>query len=225
MCTRMLVAAGVMEYSGHVSARLAEGDRFLIQRVADVRAELEPDRLLVVDLDGRVLEGDGKPPSELFIHSEIYKRREDVGAVVHFHHDRTTLFSLVQGLELVPVKNHAARWATGIPVHHNAAHIDTPALGAALALTLGSANGALLRAHGEVVVAEDVPTLFADAVHFVENADTLAQATVLGTVLPLDKDETEAFLSTFDRQHHAEKLWAYYAASAAHAGVIPESWA
>ncbi len=224
MCTRLLVAAGIMEYSGHVSARTASGEHLVIQPVDDVRSELQPERLLVVDFDGKIVEGQGIPPSEVFIHTEIYRARPDVGAVVHFHHDRTTLFSLVKGLELVPVKHHASRWASGIPVHRDSSHIDSPEKGDALAVTLGEANAALLRAHGEVVVAENVRALFVDSVHFVENAEALAQALVLGPVDPLEPDEIASFLATFHRDKHVKKVWAYYTAAASRAGIVPSDW-
>ena len=133
--TRMLVDAGIVGYSGHLSAR-AGRDRLLIQPVDDVRAQLRPDRLLVVTLGGDVVDGDGQPPSELSIHTEIYRARPDVEAVAHFHHDPTTVFTLVDGCAVVPVKNHASRWAAGVPVHPDPSHIATAEQGRALAATL-----------------------------------------------------------------------------------------
>ena len=221
--TRMLVDAGIVGYSGHLSAR-AGGDRLLIQPVDDVRAQLRPDRLLVVTLGGDVVDGDGQPPSELSIHTEIYRARPDVEAVAHFHHDPTTVFTLVDGCPVVPVKNHASRWAAGVPVHPDPSHIATAEQGRALAATLGHGYAALLRAHGEVVVAEDVRTLFADVVHFVENALVLASALALGPVTPLSAAECARFNATFHRARHARKLWRYYTTVAAAAGRLPAGW-
>src|SRR5712691_7114446 len=67
--SRMLVDAGILGYSGHLSTRVGDGGRLLIQPVDDVRAELRPDRLLIVTLEGDVADGDGRPPSELAIRS------------------------------------------------------------------------------------------------------------------------------------------------------------
>lgn len=220
--TRMLVDAGILGYSGHLSARTGDGDQVIIQPVADPRAELRPDRLLVVTLDGEVVDGDGRPPSELAIHTEIYRSRPDIGAIAHFHHDPTTVFSVVSGHRLVPVKNHASRWAAGVPIHPDPSHICTREQGRALATTMGDGYAALLRAHGEVVVAESLPAVFADVIHFVENAAALAQAIVLGPVLPLSAAECATFASTFDRKGHARKLWTYYTTVAAAAGRLPE---
>ena len=79
-CTRILVAEGGMDYSGHVSARLPDGDTFLIQPMATPRGELRPEDLIEVGLDGRA-RGFGQgvtPPAELYIHSQIYRARRDV---------------------------------------------------------------------------------------------------------------------------------------------------
>ena len=217
----MLVDAGILGYSGHLSARV--GDRLLIQPVDDARAELRPDRLLLLTLDGDVAGGDGRPPSETAIHTEIYRARPDVGAVAHFHHDPTTVFTVVEGHRVVPVKNHASRWSSGVPVHPDPSNIVTAEQGRALAATLGRRQAALLRAHGEVVVAEDVQTLFADVVHFVENATLLARALTLGQVRPLSQAECDSFAATFRRGRHARKLWTYYTTVAASAGRLPDA--
>jgi L-ribulose-5-phosphate 4-epimerase len=221
VATRMLVDAGILGYSGHLSARAGGGERLLIQPVDDPRAELRPDRVLLVTFDGEVLDGDGRPPSELPIHAEIYRARPDVRAVAHFHHDPTTVFTVAGAHPVVPVKNHASRWSSGVPVHPDPSHIATAAQGRALAATLGGCNAALLRAHGEVVVAEDVRTLFTDVVHFVENAALLASALALGPVRPLSGAECDRFTATFRRDRHAGKVWAYFTAVAAAAGRLP----
>ena len=61
-------AEGILDYSGHVATRLPGGETFLIQTGLDSRAELRPERLLVVDYDGNVVEGEGKVPAELALH-------------------------------------------------------------------------------------------------------------------------------------------------------------
>ncbi|HEX3517187.1 MAG TPA: class II aldolase/adducin family protein [Trebonia sp.] len=219
--TRMLVDEGILNYSGHLSVRVGDGQTILIQPVDEPRAELRPDRVLTVNLDREIIAGTGRPPSETAIHTEIYRARPDVGAVAHFHHDPTTVFTVAGDQPIVPVKNHASRWLSGVPVHPDPSHISSTEQGQELAATLGGCQAALLRSHGEVVVAENIRTLFADVVHFVENANLLARAMTLGKVHPLSADECASFQATFKRQGHARKLWIYYTAVAAAAGRLP----
>ena len=224
--TLILVAEDILGYSGHVSTRLPGGEGFLIQPVDQSRAELRPEHLLVCGLDGKKRTGpDGvRPPSEVFLHSEIYKARPDVNAIAHFHHDLTTTFSLVEDASLVPIKNHAVRWESGIPTHPDPSHVSSTQLGQAAAKTLGPHHAMLIRAHGQAVVAETVPALLVDCIHFVENAQVLYRASVLGRVKPLSATEMEAFREDFKRDMHTAKLWRYYIGRARDSGVLPKDW-
>ncbi len=225
-CTRLLKMEGIMDYSGHVSARLPGGDGFVIQDLDIPRGDVAPENLLLADVEGQKTDGpDGLfPPAEVYIHSEILKARPDVGAVAHVHPDTAILFTLADGPTLSPVRNHASRWADGFPVHGDPGHINSPETGRALADTLGGHNAALIRAHGIVVVAESVPALLIDCVHFVENAEAFYRAAQLGPVLPLTADEMAGFLERFRRPRHIRKLWAYYVGRAVAAGLIPAAW-
>jgi ribulose-5-phosphate 4-epimerase/fuculose-1-phosphate aldolase len=224
--TLMLNAESILGYSGHVSVRLPESDAFLIQSFDQSRAELRPEHLLVCGFDGKVRRGPSgvRPPSEVFLHTEILRARPDVQAAAHFHHDLTTTFSLVEDVPLRPVKNHAVRWESGIPVHPDPSHVSTPALGRSLAATLGSHHALLIRAHGQVVVAESLPALFVDCVHFVENAEALYRAATLGRVKPLSAAEMAGFRHDFDRDRHVAKLWRYYVGQGRSSGLLPEAW-
>ncbi|MDB5754547.1 MAG: Methylthioribulose-phosphate dehydratase [Massilia sp.] len=225
-CTLMLNELDIMGYSGHVSARLPDGQGFLIQSINQSRASLRPEMLLIVDMHGKLASGpEGlRPPSEVFLHSEILRARPDVNSIAHFHQDRTTVFTLVEDVKLVPIKNHAVRWASGIPVHPLPNHINTPERGQALVQTLGPHHAALIRAHGQVVVAESVPGVLIDAVHFVENAQAMYEASMLGKVKPLTADEIALFEKDLKREKHIGKLWTYYVGRARSLGLIEPEW-
>ncbi len=222
----LLNAEDILGYSGHVSVRLPGTDTFLIQPVDQSRAQLRPEHLLVCGMDGksRSTSNRARPPSEVFIHSEIFRARPDVNAVAHFHHDLTNTFSLVEDAKLVPIKNHAVRWESGIPTHPDPSHVSSPGLGRSVADTLAAHHALLIRAHGQVVVAEDLPSLLSDCVHFVENAVALYHASVLGKVMPLTEKEMTAFRDDFHRGPHASKLWLYYVGKGLDSGTLPREW-
>lgn len=225
-CTRIMNMEGLIDYSGHVSVRLPDGSGLLVQSFDDPRDALEPDDLLICDFDGNKIDGpaDKAPPSEVYIHTEILKARPDVNAVGHFHPDTATTFTLVDDRPLVPVKNHAARWVDGIPVHPDPGHINSVETGQELAATLGACHAALIRAHGVVVVAESVPALLIDSVHFEENAEALYRASALGHVTGLSREELESFAVRFNRPKHIAKLWKYYVGRGIDAGSVPDAW-
>src|SRR5215813_2924925 len=135
--TRLLESEGILDYSGHVSARIPGRDAFVIQIGSTSRAEVAPATTLVMDYSGKVIEGDGEPPSELPIHLEILKRRPDVAAVLHSHMEMAIAFTMMEGVKLVPMRARASRWKSGIPTHPDPSHIKYTEQGVALANTLG----------------------------------------------------------------------------------------
>jgi L-ribulose-5-phosphate 4-epimerase len=224
--TLLLNDLGILGYSGHIGARLPGREALLIQSFDQSRSEVGPSDLLTCDFDGRVIAGAAgvKPPSEVYLHCEVFRARSDVNAIAHFHHDRTTAFTLAKGVKLAPVKNHAVRWASGIPVHADPSHVSDAKKGRALARTLGNHQGLLIRAHGQVIVAESVQAALIDSIHFVENAQAMHDAAVLGPVLPLTAGEMKMFAGDFDRARHIDKLWEYYVGRGRAGGVLPPDW-
>jgi L-fuculose-phosphate aldolase len=99
---RSLAAAGLVSgTSGNLSVR--EGERIAVSPTGAVLADLQPEQVTVIDLDGAVV-GDGlAPTSEVDLHLEVY-RRYGAGAVVHTHAPMATALSVV--LDEVPVVHY-----------------------------------------------------------------------------------------------------------------------
>ena len=225
-CTRMFHHLKILDHSGHVSVRLPDDGGFLIQAVATSRSKLEPKDIFTLGLDGEILGGPAGtvPAAEFHIHSEIYKVRPEVNAVLHAHPKLPILFTIAEGAKLIMVLNHAYRWRNGVPVHPDSAHIDTVELGRDMVATMGDANAVLLRAHGIVLASENIQSLLIDGIHFDRNAQALFEATSLGKPIPMSDTEFDIFEERFDRAKHGAKLWHHYATSAIEAGVLPEAW-
>ena len=121
-CTRLLNNEEILGYSGHVSVRLPDRETLLIQSFDSSRNDLTPEELFIVDLDGNVLDGpsDGRPVNEVEIHSEVLRARDDVNAVLHYHPEIATLFTMTEGIELKPMKKSC------LPVGKR--HPDTPGI-------------------------------------------------------------------------------------------------
>jgi L-fuculose-phosphate aldolase len=91
----------VANHDGNISVRLT-GKRLLITPTAYSKADVDDGSLIIVDLDGKVLEGRRKPFSELELHLAAYRARPEVEVVLHAHPPFATAFGLV-GLELTPL--------------------------------------------------------------------------------------------------------------------------
>lgn len=74
--------------SGNVSVRIPGTEKVLIKITGRSMAEAEDRDFILLDLDGKILEGregEGRPSKEVNFHLGIYRAREDVGAVLHTH--------------------------------------------------------------------------------------------------------------------------------------------
>lgn len=100
--SRRLHAMGwVANHDGNLSVRLT-GHRLLITPTAYSKLDVDEASLIIVDLEGQVLEGRKKPFSELELHLAAYRARPEVEVVLHAHPPAATAFGLV-GLELSPL--------------------------------------------------------------------------------------------------------------------------
>ncbi|MGH3170369.1 MAG: class II aldolase/adducin family protein, partial [Trebonia sp.] len=158
---RVLYQQGLTDYLGHCSARIAGTDRVVIKpkhsKTVRSPGQLGPDDMIVIDLDGNLIEGSDAPPAECFIHTEIYRARPDVQAVVHTHQRAATLLGVV-GANLLPVLHVPAVLTDGgvMPSWPCPLLVTDRELGRKLAAALGPAGLCHLQGHGIVSVAADI---------------------------------------------------------------------
>jgi hypothetical protein len=74
------------------------------------------------------------------------------------------------------------------------------------------------------VTAESIPALFVDCVHFVENADAMYAASLLGEVRTLSAEDVRIIQADLNRPKHIAKLWRYYVGRSKSRGILPASW-
>jgi len=215
---RILYRQGVVDGFGHISARHpARADRFLMS------ASLAPGRvgkddIMEFDLDAKPIDPRGRSIySERFIHSEIYKARPDVNAVLHSHSPTVIPFSVSQ-VPLRPIMNQAGFLVPDVPVFEmrkvagsRSLLVTDGALGKAVAETLGSRAVALMRGHGNVVVGPSVQRVVARGIYTEINARLLWQAITLGgPIIHLDAEEAKAGEAVRDRSeagHSTDRIW------------------
>ena len=95
---RMYDRGYVFSNDGNISARL-DDERFLITPTGVSKGFMNPEDLIVVDLNGNLLEGNGKPSAESNMHIQIYRNRLDVSGICHAHPPYATGFA-VAGIPL-----------------------------------------------------------------------------------------------------------------------------
>ena len=82
---------GLITYTwGNVSGRDRETGYFVIKPSGVEYDELKPEDMVVVDLDGKVIEGHYRPSSDTPTHIELYKKYPEIGGIVHTHSPEAT---------------------------------------------------------------------------------------------------------------------------------------
>lgn len=205
----MLERAGIIDFNGHASWRIPGEELMLINSGASVRSALTVADIVTVDFDGKPVEGDAAPPMEFHIHSEIYRRRPDVGSVIHAHPQWSTLFSST-GKPVKPVIMQAAVLGE-IRAFGKIASINTKALGEELAEAIGGARIALLKSHGSVIAAASVLEAFVLAIYLEENAQRQYLAQQLGEPAVLTDEDIAVIGSNLWKPNLLQKVWDYHA--------------
>ncbi len=223
----ILFDQGVVDGFGHVSRRHpVVADRFLLAR-SMAPALVTADDVLVFDLDGVAVETDHPAVYlERFIHSEIYRARPDVMAVVHSHSPAVVPFSVVN-TRLRPVCHMCGFLGAGTPVFEirdvagwaSDLLIRDARLGAALAQSLGQGAAVLMRGHGSTVVGGSLRQAVFRAVYTEVGARLQAEAMRLGPVTYLTDEEAAATAATNDSQiDRSWSLWLQAARRSSMAG-------
>ena len=176
---RILSREGLVQGFGHVSARIPDSDLFVI--TPRIALELvEPGQLVVVNLQGQVLEAPAAPSFETALHTAIFNARPDVNAITRVHARTANIFS-VTDTALDAVHNHGSFFSGGVPVFRTIDLISTRELGQGAAAALGDAAAVLLQGNGQATVGRTIPEAVMMAIYLEEAAQVLYGAMQVGT--------------------------------------------
>jgi len=216
--------------TGHISARLPGTDRIFIRARGQDELGVRyttPAEVIEIDLEGRAV---GNPPglvapSEVFIHTSLYRARPEVNAVVHVHPAKIVLFTICKK-PLQPIFGaydpSGARLALdGIPTYERSITITTPELGADLLRAMGSKRVCLMRGHGITTAHQSVEEAALDAIALNELATMNYEAQLLGGPEPISEEDQAAFRSGRESRQYsaagdgrpggrAKAAWRYY---------------
>ncbi|MDA8108046.1 MAG: aldolase [Betaproteobacteria bacterium] len=176
---RLAVRMGLHEgVCNHFTLRLPGSDeRFLLNRFGLHWSELSASNLLVLDAQGRLLEGEGEFEKTAFhIHSRIHLACAQARCVLHTHMPYATALALLEGGRLEMAGQNALRFY-GDVAYYDEYHglVLDPEEGDRIARALGEKRCLFLASHGVIVVGPSVAEAF-DLLYYLERA---CQAQVL----------------------------------------------
>ncbi|HUA19080.1 MAG TPA: class II aldolase/adducin family protein [Bryobacteraceae bacterium] len=214
LANHILTMNGVLDAYGHVSVRSARNpNHYFLARHLPAGVVTRAD-IMEYDLDSKPVNGDASGGyTERYIHGEIYRARPDVMAIVHCHPADLVAFS-VSGVPLRPLIHTAGFLSDPVPVFEirkaggmTDMLIRNPALGRALAETLGNKPVVLLRGHGAVVTGNTLHVAVGRAYFTVVNARVQQQAMQMGGKVTYLEPEEARKSGTQDGFERAWTLW------------------
>lgn len=219
VATKILTKERLIGPFGHPSARVPGTHLVAIlghtrDHVSDLAAT-GADDVILIDLDGTTdddLGEDRSPPGERFIHTEIYRARPDVNAVVHAHPMGCIAFSIA-ARPILPIWNLCTQFADGIAVYESSVQIDTPELGRGLAAVLGSHSAVLLKGHGVVVTGSSIEEATVSAVNLERSARLQLAVEGIGPAraIPASELNDESLTIGLSRREYVDAQWDYWA--------------
>jgi len=171
--------------SGNFSLRAPDGNILITPSGLDY-GEMDADDVVVITLDGTVIEGTRRPSSEWPMHAEIYKNMPHVQSVVHTHSPYATAFAVVNEpipLVLVEMVYFLLGDVRVAPV----AVQGTPQVGLGVVEALQGRGACLMQNHGVVSVGNTLPEAFLRAEYTETAAHICLMAKAIGTPVPISE--------------------------------------
>lgn len=164
---------------GNISARDAESGLVVIKPSGIRYKDLRSEHMVVLDLQGRVVEGNLKPSSDTFSHLYIYRARHDIGGVVHTHSRYATAFAALG--KPIPCVLTAMADEFGGPIPcAGFARIGDEAIGKLVVEGIGQSPAILLKNHGVFTVGKNATAAVKAAVMTEDVAATVWMAYQMG---------------------------------------------
>jgi len=170
----------VMWTGGNISARDAASGLVAIKPSGVRYEDLQPEHMVIVDLDGNIVEGTLSPSSDTASHLYIYRHRPDVNGVVHTHSRYATAFAALN--RSIPCVLTAMADEFGGPIPCGGfALIGGEEIGQVVIESIGSSPAVLLKNHGVFTVGPNATAAVKAAVMTEDVAATVWLALQLGT--------------------------------------------
>ena len=165
--------------SGNLSVFDRESGKIYITPGSFPYEEMTPEDIMVIDLDGNILEGKHSPSSEWRMHAAIYRADKRVNAIVHTHSPYATAFA-INHMRIPAVLYEMVFFLGGdIPVAEGAIP-GTPEVGENCVPVLKERNGCLMANHGALAVGDTLDRAYTRAVYIEDAAKAYSIALTHG---------------------------------------------
>lgn len=187
-----MLRTGLVEgTAGNLSARLPDGNVVMTPSSLDYD-QMEIEDLVVVDLDGTVVEGERSPTTEKALHLACLRAHDDIGGVIHSHAMFATMFAVTRQPIPCVIEEFDVFVGGEVPVAGYEL-TGSDELGDEVAKWVEDRGAVLMANHGLLTVGKNIEGAMKVA-HLVERtAKIIWGARLLGDLVPLPESTLERF--------------------------------
>jgi len=178
ICHKVYEKGFVVATDGNVSVRLGE-DRLLATPSGLCKGLVEANSIILTDMEGNKISGEGKPSSEIRMHLRAYYERDDIRAVVHSHPPISTAFSITMGS--IPTTEYAT------PTTAEGPEVIKP--------YIKDYDAMILDRHGALTVGETLQKAYEKLEKLEHCAHITMMARQMGKVTVLSKEQVRKILN------------------------------
>jgi L-ribulose-5-phosphate 4-epimerase len=180
----------VTMFSGNVSGRDPETNYVVIKPSGMSYRTMKPEDMVIVDMDGNVVEGKHKPSVDTLTHLYIYRHRPDVNGITHTHSNYATSFAALG--QPIPVYLTAMADDFGGPVPcTDYAPVGSEAIGKEILRVIGKSPAVLVKNHGVFTIGKSPFEALKIAVMLEDIAKTIHLALLRGKPEEIPPEEVE----------------------------------
>jgi L-fuculose-phosphate aldolase len=191
VCGKLDRKGWVANHDGNVSLKYEEN--LLATPTAESKADIRPEMVLTLDMEGKKLQGIGKPFSEIKLHLAAYRAREDVQAVVHAHPPYSMARGLVGGDFEIEVPEAVVSIGDVIPVMPYV-YPGAPENEAVIAEALAVCDVFMMAGNGVLSVGRDLKEAYLRMELLEHLLKINSYASAMGTVKPIPAEDRRKLL-------------------------------
>jgi Ribulose-5-phosphate 4-epimerase and related epimerases and aldolases len=180
---------------GNISSRMPTGE-ILVSPSGMIYEEMVPDDVLVMDIDGNIIEGTRKSSSDTDAILYIFANRPDVNGIIHTHQPYATAISLIQDeLEVnLTTLGNACGGPVKVSPFSSAGSVE---MGIDTVKYIGESLAIILAQHGVITIGKDVKQALYSAVYLEECAKAYLAARAVGPTRSLTPEQIQQSIDVF----------------------------
>jgi L-ribulose-5-phosphate 4-epimerase len=186
--------------SGNVSGRDPESGLVVIKPSGVPYEDLTPENLIVINLEGEIIEGDLLPSVDTTTHLHVYKNREEINGVVHTHSTYACVFAILN--KPIPATLTSCGLIGGaVPLGDYYPPLDDGKIGEEMLRVIGDSLAVVMKNHGVFTIGKTPTQATRVAVEVEDMAKATCLAMMLGDPVELSDHQIDVMIKQYSQDY------------------------